>query len=99
MYKVLKAFTDLQDGHVYLAGDEYPRKGANPDAKRVEELASEANKRGEALIVSVEPPKKAEILPESEEKGEADVVVDKAEKKPKTAKKTSNKRSIKKEEK
>lgn len=88
MYKVVKDFTDLTDNnHVYLAGDTYPRKGAKPDAKRVDELSSKFNKRGEILIEAVEGPQKAEIQPEKAENGDADVVVDMAESKPKKAKK------------
>lgn len=89
MYKVVLSFTDLQDGnHIYLVGDEFPRKGANPDKKRIEELSTKFNKRGEVLIEAVETPQKAEILPEKEENKKADKSVAKAEKKPK-------KRSIK----
>lgn len=51
MYEVLKRFKDLSDGgHVYEAGDKYPRKGLNPSKERIEELSSDKNKRGEALI-------------------------------------------------
>lgn len=68
MYKVVKAFTDLQDNnHVYLAGDKYPREGVEADEKRVAELASADNKRGVALIEAVEPPKKPEIQPVKDE--------------------------------
>lgn len=89
MYKVIKDFTDLTDNnHVYLAGDEFPRKGADVSEKRVAELASADNKRGEVLIEAVETPQKAEISPEKEENKKADKSVAKAEKKPK-------KRSIK----
>lgn len=84
MYKVVKDFTDLTDNnHVYLAGDTYPRKGAKPDAKRVDELSSKFNKRGEVLIEAVETPQKAEISPEKEENKKADKSVAKAKKKPK----------------
>ena len=54
MYKVVKSFTDLlDDNHVYLAGGEFPRKGANPSAERIDELSSKFNKRGEILIEAV----------------------------------------------
>lgn len=53
-YKVIKAFTDLNDeNHVYHAGDEFPRKG-RVAKKRVEELSSDENKRGEPLIEVIE---------------------------------------------
>lgn len=55
MYKVLKMFTDLQDnGHKYLAGDTFPREGLSVSAKRLDELASDKNRRGVALIEYVE---------------------------------------------
>lgn len=86
MYKVVKDFTDLNDNnHVYLAGDKYPRKGVKPSAKRIGELCSKLNKRGEVLIEEVVE-KKAE--PEAVEKAE----VPKEEKKAKPAKKKSAKK-------
>lgn len=73
MYKVVIDFTDLQDdNHVYLAGEEYPRKGAKPTKKRIKELSTKDNKRGEALIEAVESAQKAEIQPEKAEKAKAD---------------------------
>ena len=40
-YKVIKHFTDMQDGnHAYNVGDEYPRKGVKVLASRYKELAS-----------------------------------------------------------
>lgn len=53
-YKVIKAFQDLQDDekHVYRAGDAYPRKG-RAAKKRVEELSTTENLRGEPLIEEV----------------------------------------------
>lgn len=51
MYTVLVRFADLQDnGFVYNAGDTYPRKGLKPTANRIDELASNRNKRGLPLI-------------------------------------------------
>lgn len=55
MYKAIKYFTDLQDGgHAYNVGDEYPRKGLNPTAERITELASSKNLRGIPMIAAVE---------------------------------------------
>ena len=89
MYKVVKAFTDLQDNnHVYLAGDKFPREGAKVSDERAAELASDKNARGEALIEAVDVPKKAKIQPVAEETEKKDEVATEAEKKPK-------KRSIK----
>lgn len=51
MYTVLVEFFDLQDnGYRYSAGDNYPRKGLEPTVNRINELASEKNKRGLPLI-------------------------------------------------
>lgn len=55
MYTVLVRFADLQDnGFVYNAGDTYPRKGLEPTADRINELASDRNKRGLTLIKKAE---------------------------------------------
>lgn len=51
MYKVIKSFSDLQDGgFVYRAGDAFPRLGKDVTRERVAELSSANNKRKEALI-------------------------------------------------
>lgn len=53
-YRVIKYFTDLQDGeYPYNAGDTFPRKGLTVSADRIKELSSTANKRGIALIEEV----------------------------------------------
>lgn len=55
MSKVIIAFADLQDdGHIYNVGDEYPRAGVTVSEERLEELASNRNRRGIALIVDEE---------------------------------------------
>jgi hypothetical protein len=59
MYKVIKSFSDLQDnGFVYKAGDVFPRFGKTVTAERLEELSTDRNRRGEALIEGLpdEPP-------------------------------------------
>ena len=62
MYKVLIMFDDLQDkvptpgGALpwrYHPGDAYPRKGAEPSAERIAELAGAGNARGIPLIEEV----------------------------------------------
>lgn len=63
MYKVVKYFTDAQDGNFpYEVGDEYPRKGLNVLPSRLKELSTKANRRKEILIEEVpevkETPKK-----------------------------------------
>jgi hypothetical protein len=58
MYKVIKHFVDLQDNHEYNVGDVFPHSDkAKVSAKRYEELATDKNRRGEALIVEIEEPK------------------------------------------
>ena len=54
MYKVIKAFTDLQDNNYpYNAGDKFPRKGVRISEGRLEELATDKNRRKEPLIEKV----------------------------------------------
>lgn len=54
-YEVVVTFTDLQDGeHLYNVGDEYPRTGYKPSAKRIDELSGANNKRGKPLIKAVQ---------------------------------------------
>ena len=63
MYRVIKAFVDLQDdNYKYDVGDTYPRKGLNVLQSRINELASHKNKQKTPLIEEisekVEEPKK-----------------------------------------
>lgn len=87
MCKVIKKFTDLQDGnHVYNVGDVYPREGYTPSEKRIAELASDKNRQGVPLI---EVPASAvvdvdEAVEESEESKESK----EAEEKPRKRKQT-----------
>lgn len=54
-YEVIEFFTDLQDGgHMYNVGDTYPRRGLKPAAKRIDELSTSRNRRGEPLIRAVD---------------------------------------------
>lgn len=54
MYKVKVSFTDMQDnGHMYHVGDEFPRKGYEPEKRRIDELSGSSNRRGEPLIEAV----------------------------------------------
>lgn len=56
MYKVIKAFADLQDNnHFYKVGDVYPRKGNEASAERIAELSGNANLQGKPLIEEVRP--------------------------------------------
>lgn len=53
-YKVIKAFTDLQDdNHVYRVGDKFPRSG-RAKKERIEELSSSDNAIGEPVIEEVD---------------------------------------------
>ena len=60
MYRVIKAFTDLQDNnHAYSVGDTFPHNGVEVDAERITELASDKNRRGVPLIEEIaEKPKR-----------------------------------------
>lgn len=59
MYRVVKAFTDLQASHVYSVGDTFPHNGVEVDAERIAELASGKNRLGVPLIEEVtEKPKR-----------------------------------------
>lgn len=61
MYKVIVQFTDLKDGnHLYKVGDTFPREGAKANQARLDELASNKNKRGMALIEKIKEEKKEE---------------------------------------
>ena len=62
MYKVIKHFTDMQDGNfAYEIGDTYPRKGMSVLPSRIKELATDKNRQGVPLI---------EEIPDVEEKPE-----------------------------
>jgi len=68
MYKVINAFTDLQDDcAVYHTGDIYPRKGASVSDERIAELSTSANKLGFPLIAEVH-----ELNPDGEPASESD---------------------------
>ncbi len=63
MYRVIKAFVDLQDNNYkYDINDIYPRKGLNVLQSRINELASDKNLQKTPLIEElpekVEEPKK-----------------------------------------
>lgn len=59
MYRVIKAFTDLQKHHAYSVGDKFPHNGVEVDAERVAELESDKNRLGVPLIEEiVEKPKR-----------------------------------------
>lgn len=54
MYKVIKCFTDLTDGHKYDIGDIFPREGVEVSDARIAKLASDANRQKTPVIKEVE---------------------------------------------
>ena len=75
MYKAIEYFTDLKDnGYKYRLGDTYPRDGYTPSEERINELASDKNKRGRAVI---------ELVAESKAVAETPVKDETAAEKPK----------------
>lgn len=51
MYRVIKHFTDLQDGgHPYNVGDQYPRDGKEVSEARIAELSGSKNRQKTPLI-------------------------------------------------
>lgn len=93
VYMVVAPFYDLKDPtkfehtkdgdipkeyHLYNVGDVYPRIGAQiPDARRVQELASDLNAQGKPLIQAYEildEPEPAEAAAEAPEEPKAEPV-------------------------
>lgn len=51
MYTVIRKFADkLDNGHIYNAGDVYPREGLSVGKNRIEELSTNVNRCGVPLI-------------------------------------------------
>lgn len=53
MYRVIKAFTDLQNSCVYREGDVFPKNDTKIGAERIKELLSGNNRMKEPLIQEV----------------------------------------------
>ena len=76
-YKVIKAFTDMQDNNYAYdpkdpARNTYPRKGLNVLQSRINELASSKNRQGCPLIeeipdVEEKPKKKSKSVEKADE--------------------------------
>lgn len=67
MYRVIKAFTDLQASHVYYVGDTFPHNGVEVEAERIAELSSDKNRLGVPLIEEIaEKPKRTRKKKEEE---------------------------------
>lgn len=66
MYKVIEYFEDLQnDNKAYNVGDVFPAEGFSVSRERIEELASDKNRRKKPLIREIqEKPKKKKAKPE-----------------------------------
>ena len=55
MYKTVVYFEDLQDNrYAYNPGDTFPRNGFEVSKERLEELSTNKNRRGVALIEKVQ---------------------------------------------
>ena len=77
MYKVISYFKDMKDNmHPYNPGDTFPRDGLKVDAKRLEELSTDKNRRGKPVIELVKEKKKAEKKPEVKEEPIEEAVVE-----------------------
>ena len=66
MYRALEHFRDLQDnGYSYDTGDIFPREGLTVDQARLDELASDKNRRHRPMIELLveESPKEVEKEP------------------------------------
>ena len=53
----LTYWTDLEDGHLYNEGDEYPHDGRKVSPDRIRELSSSMNRAGFPLIEAESPEK------------------------------------------
>lgn len=80
-YRVIKMFIDLKDNNrQYNVGDSFPRVGLNVSEKRLEELTTSNNRRGEALIEAVEDAEEADAAKEVMEEPTNAPKAEKAEK-------------------
>jgi hypothetical protein len=80
-YRVIKMFIDLKDNNrQYNVGDSFPRVGLNVSEKRLEELTTSNNRRGEALIEAVEDAEEADAAKEVMEEPTIAPNAEKAEK-------------------
>ena len=76
MYKAISYFKDMKDNmHPYNPGDTFPRDGLKVDAKRLEELSTDKNRRGKPVIELVKE-EEAEEKPEVKEEPIEEAVVE-----------------------
>lgn len=84
-YLAVKSFTDAQDnGYKYHVGDTYPHDGYKPTAERIEELATDKNRRRCPMIKAVKDEaveaEKVETVKEETPKAEKKATVKKVDK-------------------
>lgn len=76
MYRAIVFFKDAQDDmRAYNPGDIFPREGLEVTPKRIEELSTDKNRRGKAVIEEIEEPKVEVVADAIDEK---DVEADQA---------------------
>lgn len=76
MYKAISYFKDMKDNmHPYNPGDTFPRDGLKVDAKRLEELSTDKNRRGKPVI-ELAKEEEAEKKPEVKEEPIEEAVVE-----------------------
>lgn len=81
MYKVIRYFTDAQDGErPYNVGDVYPREGLNPSDSRIRDLRDGNNFQRVALIEFVPDPKPSDESAEAFEVSKDDLDIEKIKK-------------------
>lgn len=66
-YESIARWRDLEDDHLYNAGDEFPHDGRDVSDDRIEALASTQNKAGFAVIKAVEDPVKEKPVEAAEQ--------------------------------
>ena len=82
IYRVIKDFTDLENGHKYKKGDLYPCEDYSQKDERIKELESVNNRQKTQLIEGM--PVKSEVIRSEVKKGNAR----------KPAKRGSNRKSL-----
>lgn len=71
IYRVIKDFTDLENGHKYKKGDLYPCEDYSPKDERIKELESVNNRQKTQLIEELQPVKSKRIKRSEVKKGNA----------------------------
>lgn len=96
-YLAVKSFTDAQDnGYKYHVGDKYPHDGYTPTAERIEELATDKNRRRCPMIEAVkDEAEKVETEKEETPKAEKKAPVKKVDKPKKATTKPRKKTDVK----